>query len=271
MQATIFMIFRSRSVLSSLKNRLLFAMCIFDIIGSIGWGLSTAPIPRGSACTYGAIGNQATCVSQGTMFTLGLSVPLYNAMLCIYFMRVIISNVKDEVLESYEWLMHGLSITPTLMVALIAASNNLFNNYTIGCWLVESDHYGESFDGPGTLLTVLIIIILVIALVVISIITFSLRRIYKFVKDKEQRMLKYRFPRTPSAATGSRRRNSQAASQLSETVQDTKIQAYLYVFSFVLTYVPTTAILLLDLFHLDCPFPVMLLQGILSPLQGKLA
>ncbi len=89
---------RGRDGFAKFQNRLLLPMSVFDIIGSIGWAFSTTPIPRGSNCTYGALGNEATCVTQGFMITLGLAVPMYNAMLCIYYLLVVKYNIRDEVI-----------------------------------------------------------------------------------------------------------------------------------------------------------------------------
>ena len=126
-------IHRGRVGIAKFQNRLLLPMSVFDIIGSIGWAFSTTPIPRGSNCSYGAVGNEATCVTQGFMITLGFIVPMYNAMLCIYYLLVVKYNVRDEVIAKYEPLMHLICICPALSATIVAATNDLFNNFISIC------------------------------------------------------------------------------------------------------------------------------------------
>ena len=53
--------------LSKMQNRLLLPMSVFDIIASTAIGFSTAPIPRGTSCTYGAIGKFLGSVKSARM------------------------------------------------------------------------------------------------------------------------------------------------------------------------------------------------------------
>lgn len=61
--------------------RLLFAMCIFDIFSSVALGLSTWPIPVGSAGVYAPLGNTQTCSAQAFFIQANIASPLYNFML----------------------------------------------------------------------------------------------------------------------------------------------------------------------------------------------
>ena len=61
--------------------RLLFAMCIFDIFASVALGLSTWPIPVGSAGVYAPLGNTQTCSAQAFFIQANIASPLYNFML----------------------------------------------------------------------------------------------------------------------------------------------------------------------------------------------
>ena len=83
-------------VTSKIHNRLLLPMSIFDIVNSLALGASTMPIPRGSPCTYEAIGNQTTCAIQGFMMKIGLCSPMYHAMLCRYYYCVLERNMNDR-------------------------------------------------------------------------------------------------------------------------------------------------------------------------------
>lgn len=131
LKAIILMISRGRAGLARLQNRLLVCMSFFDILGSLAYAASTAPIPRGSSCAYGAIGNKASCTAQGILLQLGLIVPCYNAILCVYYLAVIKYNVSDEVLAKYEPLMHFTSIAPSVIIIIIASLKDYFNNYAM--------------------------------------------------------------------------------------------------------------------------------------------
>ena len=246
-------------------------MSIFDIIGSIGWAFSTAPIPQGSNCAYGAIGNEATCATQGFMLTLGLIVPWYNAMLCIYYLLVVKYNVRDEVIARYEPLMHLISICPTLTVAIVAAANDLLNNFSsICCWVQHRDHYEPNHDHePSTILFAIYSASAISTALILLTIGYCMICLYTFVKNQQVKMNTYQFQRPDNIDSSSgntifRRRSD--FSRLSNDVIDTKKQAFLYVGSFVLTYFFTNVCLVLDIIQIKAPYPVILMQGISAPL-----
>ncbi len=254
----------------SQQNRLLVPMSVFDIIGSVALAFSTTPIPKGSNCTYGALGNQGTCVAQGIMYSIGLTVPWYNAILCIYYMSVIKYNVKDNVLAKYEPIMHFVAISVPLIVTVIAASNNLYNNFSLLCFISLPDRYfvEKNEDQPVALYLSLYVIVFASGVIVLITIAYCMTQIYTFVKETETKMNKYSF-RKNSFTSNTNRSKSQSRSNLKSTVEDTKKQALLYVCSFILTYIFTLVMLLFELvFKIQAPFPIMLMQGIFSPLQG---
>jgi len=85
--------------------------------------------------------------------------------------------------------------------------------------------------------------------------------VYSTVKEQEQKMSAYRFER-PGAA--------RKKSKLASTTEDTRIQAYLYVLGFFMTYIfPIICFILYKLLYKKVPYPLVLLQGIFSPLQGE--
>ena len=248
------------------QNRLILPMSVFDIIGSIAWAFSSTPIPRGSNCTYGALGNQATCITQGFMITLGTIVPMYNAMLCIYYLLVVKYDIRDEVIAKYEPLMHLFAIIPPLSVSIVAATNDLFNNYSWVCWIVDRHHYdfdpnNENNEDKNLLITVIYIIAAVFGLLVLLVIGYCMINIYTFVKNRERAMNAYQFQRPGRVPASS--------SRLSNTTIETKKQAFLYVVSFILTYSFTIFAVVFDLSSKGkVPFPLFLIHGILAPLQG---
>ena len=259
----------------SFQNRLLLPMSIFDIIGSIGLGFSSMPIPRGSFCTFGAIGNKVTCIAQGLMITLHLIVPMYNAMLSVYYLLAIKYNVKDEAFYKYEAVIHIVSILPALSVAIIAAANDLFNNYSQVCWISESSRFEADLNNPSdheesnTVLSGLYTTIMTFGGLTFFIIGFSMISLYTSVKTREWKMKSYAFRRPGTENEGTSENRPRRVSQISQDVIDTRIQASLYVGSFILTYLFTVVVLVCDLFfHIASPYPLMLLHGVFAPLQG---
>ena len=130
-----------RITLSKIQNHLLLPMSVLDVIQSTGLAFLTLPIPKGSLCTYGAIGNKITCTIQGFCLQLGFSVPSYNAMLCIYYLCTIKYNMMEEQLARYEPFMHAFAVIPSLAAAILAASFSLFNNLSVFCFVESSDRY----------------------------------------------------------------------------------------------------------------------------------
>jgi hypothetical protein len=70
-------------------HRLLLAMSVYDVLESIWNFLSTWAIPKGTPGVLWAEGTTATCTAQGFFLTLSVAVPIYNAMLSLYYVLVI--------------------------------------------------------------------------------------------------------------------------------------------------------------------------------------
>ena len=274
-QLIIFMVYRRNGGTGqrlSQQNRLLVPMSVFDIIGSVALALSTTPIPKGSLCTFGAMGSKGTCITQGFMITLGLCVPFYNAMLCIYYLLIVKYNKKDHMIAKYEPYMHFVSISVPLIVAVIGLTKNLFNNDSILCWFADEDTF--TIDREDTMSNVFLTSIYLASFaffgVILLVIIYCMTNIYLFMKTLEVNMDAYRFPRSVQSLVSRQNNRSSRTSNTrhSNKLQDTKKQATLYVGSFVLTYFFTIILMTLDIFELPTPYPILLMQGIFHPLQG---
>jgi len=57
-------LFVRRKALSMFQNRVMLCMSFMDLLQSIGFGLSTIPVPRDTPFVYGALGNTTTCEIQ---------------------------------------------------------------------------------------------------------------------------------------------------------------------------------------------------------------
>ena len=207
------------------------------------------------------------------MITMGLIVPMYNAMLCIYYLLVVKYKVRDEVIAKYEPLMHFVSFCPGLIVAIVAAANDLFNNFSFVCWIQERYNFDPNDTNghePSIVLSAIYITYAIFGTFVLFTIVYCMISLYKFVKNQEIKMSTYQFQR-PDSNSGLSSRNSRRSSQssrLSNDVVDTKKQAFLYVASFILTYLFTVNFIIFEIFETELPYILMLIQGILAPLQG---
>lgn len=65
--------------LQRVYHRLIFGLSAIDILASIGNMMSTLAIPSDTIDSFDAIGNRASCVTQGFILQMGQGIPIYNA------------------------------------------------------------------------------------------------------------------------------------------------------------------------------------------------
>ena len=262
-----------RATLSKIQNRLILPMSILDMVQSIALGFSTMPIPKGSLCTYGSIGNKTTCTIQGFAIQLGFCVPCYNAMLSIYYLCTIKYKMSEDELAKYEPFMHTIAILPSVAAAIFATSFSLFNNISIVCFVEKSDRYLEkqvnSHHSDTLILIFYGILILMFAIVAICII-YCMISIFLFLEGKVKQMQSIL---NPDEVRRSRRNSTDGSRRMRSTidslVDDAKKQAYLYVGSCFITYSIPIAIVIVGIFLGEVqPFFLRVLQAIFQPLQG---
>ena len=117
-------------------HRLLFAMSVYDILEGVWNFASTWPIPRGSPGIAWAYGTTATCSAQGFFETISSAVPLYNAMLSLYYLLVIKYGYTDKALRVWvEPSMHTIAFIWAFGTACSSAAMGLFNNANLWCWI----------------------------------------------------------------------------------------------------------------------------------------
>lgn len=109
-------------------HRLLCAMSVYDVLES-GWNFASSwPIPEGTAGVAWARGTTTTCTAQGFFLTLSVAVPIYNAMLSLYYVLVINYRFSDVYLRRWvEPTMHGVAFVWSFGTATYAASTKLIN------------------------------------------------------------------------------------------------------------------------------------------------
>lgn len=126
-------------------HRLMLGMSVSDLLASIAFFIGTWPMPSGTSvdggpnqshCYYANVGNATTCAIQGFVIqTFTVAVPIYNAMLCIYFLLFIRYNWSEERLRKVEPLMHGLALIYPLAFAIVCLQQDIFNPVTSFCWI----------------------------------------------------------------------------------------------------------------------------------------
>lgn len=111
-----------------------------DGIASVVNILSTWPIPEGTPGVYLASGTTQTCTAQGFFNELGnMATPLYNASLCVYFVRKICDGWSEDEIKSHsEKSMHLIPTVVALTIAVLGLIFDLYNNSGWLCWIAEN-------------------------------------------------------------------------------------------------------------------------------------
>jgi hypothetical protein len=133
----IYDVLRDQTKRSSVFHTLMVAMSVFDIFGSIAWGLTTLPIPEyeygETSGMYGAKGNEATCKMQGFLFQLGFTSMFYNVSLSFYFLMVVCYGMRESQLKKLQLWLH----IPGLVVGFALAFGGIpwYENDLWGCYI----------------------------------------------------------------------------------------------------------------------------------------
>ena len=150
--AIIWIIFRSHEELSTIFHRLLFGLCVADIISSFAQSFSTLPSPDTYAdVIWNARGDIASCRAQGFFIFLGsIAGPLYNCSMCFYYLVVVKYNWKDEYIETkIEPFLHAVPIAISMIGAITILAMNAFNPNMTYCF-IGPDPTCDEFECDGT-------------------------------------------------------------------------------------------------------------------------
>ena len=119
--AIIFHIIRSHSGLTKTYHRLVFSLCVADIITSFSYIIGTAMVPKEMSyyIPY-AQGNTATCSFQGFLSLVGQNcVAFYNCSICCYYLAIIKYNKHNQYIKrKLEPWFHGVSIMVPIVIAV---------------------------------------------------------------------------------------------------------------------------------------------------------
>ena len=171
-------VIRDKRNRSKVYHRLLLGMSIADLSSSFWLALSTWPIPEETGILW-ASGNTLTCNFQGFFTQFGISSPIYNASLSIYYLLVIRYGWKEDQLRRIEPFLHGVPLLWGLGTGIAGLFLTIFNSANLWCWVAPYEDRGENADiyrwalfyGPLWLMEVLVTINLVLVWVYVRDIT----------------------------------------------------------------------------------------------------
>jgi len=201
----------SQGLTKSTQNRLIFGLCVSDILYSITTSLFNVMAPNENyyyQYTWNAHGDALSCDIQGFLITVGFSTgALYTCSLNLYYLAIVKYEKSDEYIrKKLEVYFHAIPIGISILGSIVVlVSHNLNVDPTGLCWLpvhdpphcigFEDGTIRDGFTIPcGRGRDTKLIYILLFALVAVSppiIITISLMLIYKAVVEIEARLSKY--------------------------------------------------------------------------------
>jgi hypothetical protein len=103
-----------RKKLKSVKYRILFALCLSDVLNSLWHVVWPLPLPKGTPGVWGAMGNYTSCNAQGFFIQFGMIGSFYNGALSLYYYKSLCANMNDEqIAKRYEkWIHIGCLVWP---------------------------------------------------------------------------------------------------------------------------------------------------------------
>lgn len=130
----VFSVLRDAKKRARIYHRLLLGISLLDICNSFWFLVSTWPIQRESGAMY-AIGNDATCVTQGFFIQAGIATSFYSVSLATYYLLVLRFGWSESKVRRLEPFMHAIPFVWGLGTATIAIPLKLYNNANLWCWI----------------------------------------------------------------------------------------------------------------------------------------
>ena len=166
--AIIWHILRSRARLSTTYHRLVFGLCIGDIIYSFANFSTALLLPKELDYLLPfAQGNMATCNMQGFLVITGhMLATCYNTSICLHYLAIIKYNKKDECIrDKIEPWLHGIPITIAFSFSITFLISEAYNyggntggRNTFGCYIApyrpphcvgfEDGHISDGYSIP---------------------------------------------------------------------------------------------------------------------------
>ena len=261
---------------SSPYDRIILGLSSCDVISSLTYAVGPFLLPSDTSDRVWAFGNDTTCTWLGFLTQLACFWAIwYNCILSFYYLLTVRFQVKrTEFTRKYELWMHlsGAIFFPITSVIGLVGDFYSEERYAMICWIGEvpkgcyetGNCWGELvayiYGAPSTLITLLSLII-------------NNTIIYIFVRKN----LGSSPPSTgEDCETGSQttETSSQRLTVQERLRKEAAIQGFLYVSTFMLTFLPAFAIQVLEGMtkfgdeNLAQMYPLLVMNSILLPLQG---
>jgi len=232
----------SERKLAKPNHRLMLSLCIFDVIQSIAYATTTLALPT-ETNVYGAMGTDNTCRAQGFFILIGLSVPMFNASLNIFYLLTICYRVnQQQFAATVEPFLHIFSSIIPLIIAIISVSSDSIGPGPNACYIEFATPLPKVLFVVASLLSICFLISV-----------YSMTSICTYVVRQSNKAKKYSY-----GSEQTKRRESEK--------KETVIQALLYTLAFLLTFSSPVIILLfanpINKFNLE------IIKALLYPLQG---
>lgn len=260
----------NRNKSSTPYDRIILGLSSCDIVSSITYAVAPFLLPSATSKRVWALGNDTTCTWLGFLSQLACFWSIwYNCILSFYYLLTVRFQVKrNDFTRKYELWLHLSGAIFFPLTSLIGLIGDWYSEmrYAMMCWIGEvpkgcSNCYGVpiayTFGAAPTIITL------------ISVITNNII-IYIFVRKKLSTPLPIESDHFDIENLSlSRRQNAQQKLR-----NEAAIQGFLYVTTFLLTFLPAFAIqvlegmVLLGEENLQQMYPLLVLNSILLPLQG---
>jgi len=277
-------------------DRIIFGLSICDIFGSCTYIMAPFLLPSETSVRIWASGSDRTCQQLGLMTQLFCIWALwYNAILSFYYLLTVRFQVKRrQFCRKYELWMHLIGIIFFPVTAFTGYFNDWYAEEALamGCWVGPADGHGELI---AYIYGAVPMVITIISLIVNNIVIYVyVRRNLLFSSPKtnddddesneiRSESLKSTNPRSESGKssntvdgleTGDARESGERQSIQEHLTREAAIQGFLYVSTFLITFIPMFVVLILngsmgyDTEDQAQLYPLLVLNAMLLPLQG---
>ena len=277
----VFMIWKSHK--RTVYRRLLLGMSLCDVCMSVFAPLQAFLLPRETSQRVWAVGNDATCSMMGFMSQFSFAILIYSTILSFYFLMTVRYGMREEKIAKFEPYLHLFAIGYPFITATIGVAKDMFREVELSpmCWVTDypencGDDPGETGEPcKGELIAWIFGGLLIFPTLICLVVNNSL--IYRHVRHtvySARRRSSVPIDTSNDRNSLSRNRNQQreADSQV-RRVQEVAKQAFLYVFSFSLSYIWTIFLRLMESAGFNAEdessvFFLLVLQALFYPSQG---
>jgi hypothetical protein len=125
-------------------HRLVAVMSLVDVLSSFCYFLSTWPMPPGENKSWKspehflAAGNDATCTAQGFGIQLGVAIAFFNIVLSLHYLLVIKFHHNEASLRRMEPFMLGIPLAGGLGLSVPGLFLENYSNSNLWCWIANN-------------------------------------------------------------------------------------------------------------------------------------